>query len=150
MLNLSSSIRIFVCATPTDMRKALAAGDIDCGPPAASALPLTSYRTVIYRAILGRRFIFRRSAERDLPGDRSLGTLSRASRTGQWSHPTGNLFPAARLTWRAIALRDAGGFAFAADAFQQHRGRFVVGILRDQFATEGFGEDGLMEFGEFG
>ena len=37
------------------------------------------------------------------------------------------------------------GFAFGADAFEQHRRRLVVGVLRHQFTTEGFGEDGLVE-----
>ncbi len=29
------------------------------------------------------------------------------------------------------------------DACEQHAGRFVVGVLRHQFATEGFGQDAL-------
>ena len=37
------------------------------------------------------------------------------------------------------------GFAFGANAFEQHRCRFVIGVLGNQLTTEGFGEDGLVE-----
>ena len=33
------------------------------------------------------------------------------------------------------------------DAFQELRGGLVVGVLRDQLATEGFGKNGLIELG---
>jgi len=41
-------------------------------------------------------------------------------------------------------------FAFAADAFEEDGGRFVAGVLRDELAGEGFGEDGLAEAGGAG
>ncbi len=34
---------------------------------------------------------------------------------------------------------------FARDSFQQNRSGLVVGVLGDEFAAEGFGEDGLRE-----
>ena len=37
------------------------------------------------------------------------------------------------------------GFAFGADTFEQHRRRLVIGVLRYELTTEGFGEDGLVE-----
>jgi len=38
----------------------------------------------------------------------------------------------------------AGG-AFGTDAFQQHAGRLVVGVLRHQLAGEGLFQDGLAQ-----
>jgi hypothetical protein len=35
--------------------------------------------------------------------------------------------------------------SLSANAFQQDRGRFIVGVLLHQFAPEGFGEDRLAE-----
>ena len=37
------------------------------------------------------------------------------------------------------------GFAFGADTVEQHGCRLVIGVLRNQLTTEGFGEDGLIE-----
>lgn len=49
-------------------------------------------------------------------------------------HSYGRLAPAPGL--------GCGG-ALGLDAFQQPAGGFVVGVLRHQFATEGFGQDAL-------
>lgn len=46
-------------------------------------------------------------------------------------------------TARRFAVRVVGSLGL--DAFHKHRGGLVVGVLRDQLATEGFGEDGLVE-----
>jgi hypothetical protein len=39
-----------------------------------------------------------------------------------------------------------GRFAMRPNPLQQDGGRFVARILGDEFAPEGFGEDGLREF----
>ena len=57
--------------------EALAAGDINCSMLAASALPLTSYRTVIYQAILiGQRHLFQNNSPKRKRGN-ELGTIPR-------------------------------------------------------------------------
>src|SRR3989338_1466091 len=66
------------------------------------------------------------------------------------AHPKNTVVRPLLSTAAATGFANSRSVALRVDARQQHTGRFVVGVLRHQFAAKGFGERGRGEFFDLG